>query len=436
MPVLENIVAPQAVEVLLIDEGEGEHAVPSEHRYRTAWRVAMNLDTATAFDVLKVLAPLPQPGESFRQYDWELDENDRWHYVAGEILDEYAVVVLRVARRDPNNPHWWIVQVSYEGSTDPTAEPAEVDYQDIPYQEYVTQDIHGAMVANSALDFFEGGVPVDRSRTSLVIVRNVPYDGWDPELAERFKNTTNLKPFNHGDLTTFGLPIQAAPGTVKIGGITAKRMLRARGATPEEAKFYWQVRTQVDFDNGTWKRPDGVVEPTRWRRIVLDAGYRKLREGGRTTITTTAQKPTHPPLLDGRGGPLPEPSDKMPATPAPIVNPTVTPRVGIFGVGGSSLNIPAPGILALAPGAQTAQANSGRNPTKGTVTVNADGSFTYTVNTGQTGWDQFGYYAQHPDETTAAEGTVLVLIGPQPVFLAIDVYRPVDWSPIAHFLEW
>lgn len=426
---------PAAVDVLLVDEAEGEHAVPSEHRYRTAWRVAMDTDLATAFDVLATTSPLPQPGESYRRHTF-----DASGYAPGDIIDEFAVVVLRTARRDPENPYWWVVQVSYEGATDPTAEPPEVEYQDSPYQEYTPQDIHGGAFANSAIDPFDGGIPVDRGRFSFVIVRNVPYDAWNPQLAQLYRHTLNLKPYRHGSLTDeFNEPLEAAPGTAKVTSLTARRMTRSKGPSPLSAKYYWQVRAQIDFDDSEYGLPGGGREAIRWRHVVLDAGYRKIVDGNRVQIFTTGTKPTQPPLLDGKGLPLPAAPTGTIELPAPVPSGQVpAPQNGTYTVaGGGVLTIAAPGLMAFAPGAATVELNSAFSPTRGSVSISPDGAFVYTPAPGDPGWDSFGVYAFGELPETAAQFSVRVLIGPRPVFLAFDRYETADWDGIAQWLgDW
>jgi hypothetical protein len=162
-------------------------------------------------------------------------------------------------------------------------------------------------------------------------------------------------------------------------------------------------------------------------------------DGVRTQIFTTGMKPTHPPLLDGKGLPLPSPptSGTIPL-PDPVPNEMIAaPQNGTYYVGGSELSVPIPGLMALAPGASAVEFNSGFAPTKGSVVINSDGSFVYTPAPGESGWDAFGVNAYSPLPDSTALFYVRVLIGPRPVYLAFDRYYPADWSDIAQWVgDW
>jgi uncharacterized repeat protein (TIGR02543 family) len=79
---------------------------------------------------------------------------------------------------------------------------------------------------------------------------------------------------------------------------------------------------------------------------------------------------------------------------------------------GQTLRVPAPGLLAndtYPEGSYVAPGWSGHGPVHGTVTINLDGSFTYTPNAGFTGTDSFGYLVKSLDNNYAtADVTITV----------------------------
>ena len=80
---------------------------------------------------------------------------------------------------------------------------------------------------------------------------------------------------------------------------------------------------------------------------------------------------------------------------------------------GTPLNAPAPtGVLANDTGGRVAALLAG--PLHGTLSLRADGSFTYAPAAGYSGTDTFSYEAQNLAGTDAADVTLLVLPGAQP----------------------
>lgn len=56
--------------------------------------------------------------------------------------------------------------------------------------------------------------------------------------------------------------------------------------------------------------------------------------------------------------------------------------------------------------------------------------------TGDPGWDTFGFLA-NCDPDPPGKAAARILVGPQPVFLAIDVYPAADWSDIVQWVgDW
>ncbi|MGQ0586170.1 MAG: cadherin-like domain-containing protein [Gammaproteobacteria bacterium] len=79
-----------------------------------------------------------------------------------------------------------------------------------------------------------------------------------------------------------------------------------------------------------------------------------------------------------------------------------------------ALTVAAPGVLATdtdADAGDTLAASKTSDPLNGTLTLNADGSFTYTPDPGYYGTDSFGYEASDGTDLDAAVVTVTVPYG-------------------------
>ncbi len=93
--------------------------------------------------------------------------------------------------------------------------------------------------------------------------------------------------------------------------------------------------------------------------------------------------------------------------------------------GNTALTVPAPGVLGNDNDidSTTLTAVKTSDPTNGTVTLNADGSFTYTPDTGFTGTDSFTYQADDGNAgSNTATVTVTVLPTSHPPVAAADSY--------------
>jgi hypothetical protein len=89
-----------------------------------------------------------------------------------------------------------------------------------------------------------------------------------------------------------------------------------------------------------------------------------------------------------------------------------------------SLTVATPGVLGndVDPAGHPMTAVLSANPLKGTVTLNADGSFTYTPNQGEFGPDFFTYHDHDSAGHDSADATVTITIGDPPPFVHNDFY--------------
>ncbi len=430
----------------LLDGRDGKQTVHADHSYRETWRVHTNADDLLTASHVLTSALLPQRGDPYRK--WQYDAvTDVYSPLAVE--DQYAVVVHREARQDPEARYTWLVEVAYEGVNDPTAKPPKPVYGSVTYQEPTVQDIYGRLITNSALDPFEAGVTRDADRERITITRAVPYDAWNPHTANLYRHTTNFHPWQYpgpkGPLTVDvpvpATPLLVPPGCAKLSELSAEPVEQSANPVPANSKWYWEVRAVVDVDYAQFKNNEGVFEYVRWRAVNIDQGYHELRLVVGKFIKVpimigTGRQPTSPQLLNGSGkslkqiGPPPALSAILPGaagTPLPNHDYYAT-------TAGTTLVVPAPGVLANDVGATSATLVAGSlSPAVGTLTFNTDGSFTYAPDAGFVGWVTFRYLAVN-GSGSSNPATVVILVGDRPRVIVSDRYVPTDWSPIASLL--
>lgn len=441
---------------ILVDAAGDKGLSKNEGRYSQKWQVLVSSKFPSLEDGLVVEAEvtpwdvlasgrIPPLGDPYRRWIYSpLDDT----YSPGEILDESFSVVYREARRAFGHPGLWEVEIAYEGIGQPTAEPTDVSFSESPYQDYVTQDVYGRPIANSAFDPYEGGVPVDRTRTVLTISKNVPYDKFDPVAAAAYKNTLNATPYRLGSLKNrFGNPLEFAPGMLRLTSLTADRIERQKRPYPDplamsgEKRYFWRVQARIDIDESEFSSKGGSVERSLWRRVLLDAGFQKIANGiKRAIVLPGGQRPSSPQMLDGAGGVLPTRTSYDLPQPIPLLVTLypIVPQNEYYAIAaGSTLTVSAPGVLANDYGAVSCAIKAAPSPSDGTLSLNSNGSFTFVPAVGFTGWTKFSYYANAPGQPQFAEANVAIFVGVPPVFLPFDVYRRTDWSELWHILgDW
>jgi hypothetical protein len=433
----------------LTSSAEGQRTVQGDGRGSTVWSVRADTRNRTAHEIL-ASPKLPQRGEPLRRYTLGGSGAytiTRTHVPDGDPVSEHVVVVLTEARQEAGNPWLWTVTVRYEGKDDPTAELPDVSTSETEYQDYLTADLTGRVYANSALDPIEGGIPVDAAWDQLTLTRNLPYDAWNTDRKRGYRNTLNIRPFRLGNqVGENGDPVDLPVGLVRLKRITEQRMVRADGGSVAASKFYWRVTAELLIDGRTFRpRPGDPPQPARHRHLVSDAGYNTLTAGvKRAILLPDHSRPTQPQLLNGAGGLVANPTNAWPTLPP---QPALAPGKAVavhdyFSTPADTAltKSAAEGVLAndLAggPGPLTAHLVSG-SATGGTVSLAADGSFTFTPTSGFVGYATFRYTARIDGNpiTGSPEGWVVVFVGAAPVLTAWERYHYADWSPLAALLE-
>jgi hypothetical protein len=214
---------------------------------------------------------VPKPGDKFVVLD------AGWSVVATN--DHVVCVEVRVDQNDASDPQKWVIVCQYAGVSDPVAQPAEVDWDPVPYQIAILTEADAPPsfaaarpILNAAGDPFAEGVMTDKDRYTLTITRNVVSFRMRDYLS--YQNTTNLNTYL-GDQEPPGY----AQGTAKLK-LKARRVRRS-----SNTDFYWRVTATVEID------PDG------WDAKVRDAGYNYINpDWGKDSIAM------HPRFI-GRGQP-------------------------------------------------------------------------------------------------------------------------------------
>lgn len=195
---------------------------------------------------------VPRPGDRYVELDadWnKVHENE--HVVCAEVHVE----------ADADDPQKWHVTAQYAGVSDPVAEPHDVEWDEVPYQEAILVEAEALppnpaprAILNSAKDPFAEGVMRDKDRSTVTIVKNVI--SYDPVATRPYQNSTNAE-------TVFAAqhPPGFPPGTAKIK-IKAKRIRRSHNRD-----FYWRVTGVVEIDEQGWDAR------------VRDAGFNYLPGG-------------------------------------------------------------------------------------------------------------------------------------------------------------
>ncbi len=263
--------------------------------------------TVSAFDQVKTPFPpgvqgfeyngnptrkVPQPGDKYVELDAD------WNVVH---TNPFVVCVDTEVQADGDDPQKWAITCQYAGVSDPLAQPHDVEWDTVPYQEAKLQEVEAMPgqpgprpVLNSAGDPFESGVMADADRHTCVIVKNVLR--YDPVAADGYQNSVNLT-----QVFAAQHPPGFDPGTAKIK-LKAKRIRRS-GNTD----FYWRVTAVVEIDKRGWDAR------------VRDAGFNYIdRVKGKQPVAMHPRfvgkaPPATAQLLVAPGGDLADPAGAVPA---------------------------------------------------------------------------------------------------------------------------
>ena len=203
-------------------------------------------------------------------------------------------------RQDSGAPRKWTIEAEYssaptkdgDNETNPLLRPAEITWRSTQSREAIVKDVNGKAILNSAGDYFDPPVEVDRSRWTISVSKNVANV---PSYLLDYPDAVN-----NGSVTVSGIPCEQY--TLKVSDINIS------GPKNEGEVLYYQFSYQLDHKREKWLP-----------LAVLDQGMRK-----KTTKTVNNETKQHlehimdlsktprpvssPVLLDGAGGVLQNPN--------------------------------------------------------------------------------------------------------------------------------
>jgi len=101
---------------------------------------------------------------------------------------------------------------------------------------------------------------------------------------------------------------------------------------------------------------------------------------------------------------------------------------------GAALSVSAPGVLANDTGDGNLTATLAAGPANGTLTLNADGSFTYAPTNNFTGVDGFTYQTSDGSQTSSVASVVIMVLPPGQLFFD-NFSRPTNSGPILPWMQ-
>lgn len=440
---------PPVVWATIVVGGSGDVATEGGKSTTVEWLCRCNRPDAYPSEIA-TSSFIPPRGDPLRRYrpnaDGILSNGELPTYSAYAVVDANMAVAGYSFRQTPDDPWEWRVSIKYEESTDPTVAPAEFSSDDLEYQDHENIDINGLPVANSAGDLIIGGMPTDRAHKLLRLTRCLPFESWDSTKADSFRNTLNRENFYLSRQTQLiedvVTPVFYPPGSVRIKKVSEQELIRSQHPVATDRKHYWKVSVELHIDMRVVRQPDGSTFPTRHQFIFADAGYREFdADGNLVPIFHNGQPATEPQLLDYHGKSLltkpirpVAPGGWVGAWPASSLDPIVLWSEWETMIS-KPLVVASPGVLKTAYNSLVTAAVLD-NPAHGTLSLAADGSFTYTPTGSYTGWDHFTFTPTFNAEVVGTAVTVFVFVRPTygPWWLTRDRYKTVSWAPLDDLL--
>ena len=203
-------------------------------------------------------------------------------------------------RQASGAPRHWTIDAEYssaptkdgENEENPLLRPAKIQWRTNQYRQAIEKDITGKAILNSAGDYFDPPIEVDRSRWTASVSKNVAtVPGYLLDYADAINNNS---------FSISGLSVEQY--TAKVQDISISE-LKIEGDV-----LYYEFSYSLEFRREKWQPFE-----------VLDQGYRNkvlLTEGGQTVShlehIMDAGKPrrpvSSPVLLDGAGKVLADPT--------------------------------------------------------------------------------------------------------------------------------
>ncbi len=152
----------------------------------------------------------------------------------------FEVTVLYSARQDGENPE----------ETDPLAQPAQISYSAVYYQEPADVDVDGAQIGTVNGEPFDPPIMIDQADMLVSITRNLAE--FLPTTLSKYMNTINSDWF-----------LNFTPHQLRIVGIRADKVTTAQ-------PFYYRVTVDIQAKNTF----DEIGNPIGWDKRILHQGFR------------------------------------------------------------------------------------------------------------------------------------------------------------------
>ena len=193
--------------------------------------------------------------------------------------------VAKSARPQRSDLRAWELSCSYvnasvEWQDNPLLRPPVITWANVQYEEDLLRDIAGRAVLNSAGDYFDPPLKVQRSRWQVSYKRN---RASVPSWITNYADAINSDQFVLGALTI--KPRCAKLDKIEIGPL--------------------QIENDVAFYEVSYTF---TLQRESWQPSILDQGLYEVVNGERRRIRNAGEPVTEPVLLDGRGRAIEDPA--------------------------------------------------------------------------------------------------------------------------------
>jgi len=202
-------------------------------------------------------------------------------------------------RQDTGAPRSWTIEASYssapvedgEAEENPLNRPAKIQWRSNQYRQAISEDIDGRALLNSAGDWFDPPVEVDRSRWTATISKNV---ATVPTYILDYADAINNNSFSIS-----GIPVEQY--TAKIQDISISEL------KIEKEYLYYEFSYTLEFRREKWQ-PFKVLDQGMRRKVTKTVNNESVTHLEHIMDLSKPPRPvTSPVLLDLQGDKLNNP---------------------------------------------------------------------------------------------------------------------------------
>jgi len=202
-------------------------------------------------------------------------------------------------RQDTGAPRSWTIEASYssapiedgEAEENPLNRPAKVQWRTNQYKQAIDRDVTGKAILNSAGDYFDPPIEVDRSRWTASVAKNV---ATVPTYLLDYADAVNNNSFSVG-----GIPVEQY--TAKVQDISVSEL------KIEKEYLYYEFSYTLEFRPEKWQ-PFKVLDQGMRRKVTKTVNNEsKTHLEHITDLSKTPRPVSSPVLLNGAGDVLMNP---------------------------------------------------------------------------------------------------------------------------------